>query len=225
MGHKVNPRIFRIGHSVNWNSRWFSAKNYVAFLKQDVSIRKLLMGKLNDAGIDKIEIERNADSLNVIVHSSRPGVVIGKGGTGINELKKKIVDEIVKNKKQKIEINIKEVSKPNLSANIVAQNIAADLEKRIPFRRAVKRAMEQVMKAGAKGVKVVCSGRLGGVDIARTETLSDGKMPLHTLRSDIDYSRLAARTSTGAIGVKVWICRGEYFAEKDKTDKQAAVNK
>ncbi|OIO16556.1 30S ribosomal protein S3 [Candidatus Kuenenbacteria bacterium CG11_big_fil_rev_8_21_14_0_20_37_9] len=212
MGQKINPKLFRMGQSVSWSGKWFAErKKYVEYLKQDTAINKLLAGKFKEAGVDKIEIERNTDTLNIIINSSRPGVVIGKGGAGIEELKKMISKKIVKDEKKKIEINIREVSKPNLSANIVAQNVATELERRVPYRRVMKRNMELVMKAGAKGVKVICSGRLGGVDIARRETLSQGKIPLHTMRADIDYSRLAARTTYGAIGVKVWIYKGEVF--------------
>ena len=212
MGQKINPKLFRMGQSVSWSGKWFAErKKYVEYLKQDTAINKLLAGKFKEAGVDKIEIERNTDTLNIIINSSRPGVVIGKGGAGIEELKKMISKKIVKDEKKKIEINIREVSKPNLSANIVAQNVATELARRVPYRRVMKRNMELVMKAGAKGVKVICSGRLGGVDIARRETLSQGKIPLHTMRADIDYSRLAARTTYGAIGVKVWIYKGEVF--------------
>jgi len=212
MGQKINPKLFRMGQSVSWSGKWFAErKKYVEYLKQDTAINKLLAGKFKEAGVDKIEIERNTDTLNIIINSSRPGVVIGKGGAGIEELKKMISKKIVKDEKKKIEINIREVSKPNLSANIVAQNVATELERRVPYRRVMKRNMELVMKAGAKGVKVICSGRLGGVDIARRETLSQGKIPLNTMRADIDYSRLAARTTYGAIGVKVWIYKGEVF--------------
>ena len=217
MGQKVNPRVFRIGQATSWSGKWFATgKKYIEYLEQDEKIRKMLKVKLREAGLDKIEIERTADTLNVIVYSSRPGVVIGKGGAGIDELKKEIAGKIVKDKTKKVEVNIKEVSKPNLSANIVAVNVAIELERRVPYRRAMKRNIEQVMKAGAKGVKVVCAGRLGGVDIARTETLYEGKIPLHTLRADIDYSRTVARTTYGAIGVKVWIYKGEVFDKQEE---------
>ena len=217
MGQKVNPKIFRIGQTRSWNSVWFAnVKNYAGYLKQDILIRKFLSVRLKEGGLDKIEIERAADSIHIAVHTSRPGVVIGKGGAGIDELRNIISRDYIKNKKTKVQIDIKEVAKPNLSANIVAQNVAAELEKRVPYRRAMKRNIEQVIKAGAEGVKVICSGRLGGVDIARRETLTEGKIPLHTIRADVDYSRLAARTTYGAIGVKVWIYRGEVFKKKEE---------
>jgi len=218
MGHKINPKLMRLGTTISWNSNWFAKKqDYIEYLKQDTRIRSFLKRKLRDSGLDKIEIERTTDKIDVIIYSSRPGVVIGKGGSGIDELKKYIEKNIVKDKTKKVQVNIKEVTKPNLSANIVAQNIALELEKRVPYRRAVKRNLELVMRAGAKGAKVICAGRLGGVDIARSETISEGKIPLHTLRADIDYSRLVASTTYGAVGVKVWIYKGEVF---DMSTKQ-----
>jgi small subunit ribosomal protein S3 len=214
MGHKVNPKAFRIGTSVNWNSRWFAnGKKYSSRLRDDVVIRKFIETKLKEASLDKVEIDRGADSLEINIYTGRPGVIIGKGGAGIDDLKSHIIKDIVKNKKIKIQINIKEVVKPGLSARIIAQSAAIDIEKRMPFRRVMKKYIEQVMKAGGKGVKIVVSGRLGGADIARREVLAQGKIPLHTIRADIDYARLAARTTYGAIGVKVWICKGEFFSK------------
>jgi len=212
MGHKVNPKVFRIGLSENWNSRWFgSGQTYVKYLEQDTKIRKYLTKKLRDAGLEKVEIERSPDNINVSVYSSKPGIVIGRGGAGIEELKKYIQKNVIKSKKIKLNINIKEVNKPQLSAQIVANNIALELEKRIPYRRSMKRNMESVMNAGAQGVKVICSGRLGGVEIARQETLSQGKIPLHTLRADIGYGMSTSWTTYGSVGVKVWIYKGEVF--------------
>ena len=246
MGHKVNPKIFRIGLSESWNSRWFArGKDYAQYLKQDTEIRKYLTNKLKDAGVERIEIERSPDNINIIINSSRPGIIIGRGGAGIEEIKKYIEKKIISarggflpetdasldyasdegvssrqtsnwNKKIKLQINIKEVSKPQLSAQLVAQNIAQELEKRIPYRRAMKRNIESVMKAGAQGVKVICSGRLDGVEIARQETLSQGKIPLHTLRADIDYGIATACTTYGTVGVKVWIYKGEVFHDTAK---------
>ena len=217
MGHKVNPKVFRIGLSEDWDSRWFArGASYNKYLEQDTAIRKYLTGKLKDAGLEKITIERSPDKIDVNVHSSKPGIIIGRGGAGIEELKKYLEKKIIKDKTLKLNINIKEVSKPQLSSPIVAQNIANELEKRIPYRRAMKRNIESVMKAGAQGVKVVCSGRLGGVEIARQETLVEGKIPLHTIRADIDYGVATAFTTYGSVGVKVWIYKGEVF--KKKTD-------
>lgn len=215
MGHKVNPKIFRIKTINSWSSKWFSdGPSFILRLQQDVAIRKYLEKKLREASLDKIEIDRSAESLDVTIHTARPGVVIGKGGAGVDEIKEYINKNIIKNKKIKTQVKIKEVSKPNLSARIIAQTVALDLERRIPYRRVMKKYIEQVMKAGAKGVKIICAGRLGGVDIARSEKLSKGKIPLHTMRADIDYSRLAATTTYGQIGVKVWIYKGEVFGDK-----------
>jgi len=214
MGHKVNPKIFRIGISKTWNSKWFSDTNYIAHLKQDISIRKYVEKKLKEASLDNVIIDRSVGKIEINIYSARPGMIIGKGGAGIESMKKYILQKILKTKKTKVDINIKEVNKPNLSARIIAQNIAIDLEKRMPYRRVMKKYIDQVIKAGGQGVKIVCGGRLGGVEIARSESLSEGKIPLHTIRADIDYSRLVANTTYGVIGVKVWIYKGEYFAKK-----------
>lgn len=230
MGHKVSPKIFRLGLSEDWNSRWFArGKKYSHYLKEDTLIREYLTKKLKDSGLEKVVIERSPDNINVIVYSSKPGVIIGRGGTAIEEIKKHLEkkfikkDLLVKDKTDspqpnfkskgqvKLQINIKEVSRPQLSAPIVAQNIASELEKRIPYRRAMKRNMEATLKAGAEGMKVICSGRLDGVEIARRETMATGKIPLHTLRADIDYGVATAFTTYGAVGVKVWIYKGEVF--------------
>ncbi len=219
MGHKVNPKIFRIGVSKTWNSRWFSLKNYVDRIQQDIAIRKYIETKFREASLDAVVIDRSNEKIEINIYTARPGMIIGRGGSGIDEVKKHIYERILKNKKIKLDVNIKEVNKPSLSARIVAQNIALDLEKRMPYRRVMKKYIDQVMKAGAQGIKIICSGRLGGVEIARSETLSQGKIPLHTLRADIDYARLGARTIYGVVGVKVWIYKGEFF-EKDKKNNQ-----
>ncbi len=216
MGHKVNPKIFRIGISRTWNSKWFSRRHYIKHLRQDVVIRKYIETKLKEASLDQVIIDRSNEKIEINIYSARPGIIIGKGGSGIETLKKYIQTNILKNKKIKLDINIKEVAQPNLSAHIVAQNVALDLEKRMPYRRIMKKHIDQVLKAGAKGVKIICAGRLGGVEIARTEMLAEGKIPLHTIRADIDYSRLVAHTTYGVIGVKVWIYKGEYFAKSKK---------
>ncbi len=223
MGHKVNPKIFRIGISKTWNSKWFSLKDYVDRLQQDIAIRKYIETKFKEASLDSVVIDRDSDKVEVNIYTARPGMIIGRGGAGIDELKKHIQEKILKSKKIKLEINIKEVTKPNLSARIVAQNIAIDLEKRMPYRRVMKKYIDQVMKSGAQGIKIICSGRLGGVEIARSETLSQGKIPLHTLRADIDYARLGAHTIYGVVGVKVWIYKGEYF-EKEKEQEKNKTN-
>ncbi|MFH0856559.1 MAG: 30S ribosomal protein S3 [bacterium] len=214
MGHKVNPKILRIGVINTWDSKWFSKKNYSEYLKHDIAIRKFLQLKLRNASIDKIEIERSVDNLNIILHSAKPGLIIGRSGAGVEELKNEIQKKVLNKfclQKIKINLNIQEVKNPALSSSIVMQYVIDDIEKRIPFRRTMKQAIAKVEKAGAKGVKIVVSGRLNGAEIARTEKLIFGKIPLHTLRADIDYSRGTARTMYGAIGVKVWIYKGEIF--------------
>lgn len=222
MGHKVNPKSFRLGQSVTWSSRWFSKKNYPEMLREDILIKKFLTVKLKEAVVEKIDIERTPAEITIIISATRPGVIIGRGGAGIEEIKKAVSQKFLKNVKQNVKVNIQEVDNPNLSAPAIIHFIIADLEKRMPFRRVMKQSIERVRKAGALGVKVRISGRLNGAEIARTETLSEGKVPLHTLRANIDYSRDTARTTYGAIGVKVWIYKGEVFK---KTDKQESMNK
>ncbi|PIT90805.1 MAG: 30S ribosomal protein S3 [Candidatus Komeilibacteria bacterium CG10_big_fil_rev_8_21_14_0_10_41_13] len=219
MGHKVNPKSFRLGQTITWSSRWFAKKDYADILREDVLIRKLIVKKLREAVIEKVEIERSAADLTVIITAGRPGVIIGRGGSGIEEIKQAIIKSIFKNQNKNIKINIQEVEDPNLSAGAILHFLIADIEKRMPFRRVMKQAIDRVMKTGAKGVKIIMSGRLNGVDISRTETLSEGKVPLHTLRANIDYSRGVARTTYGAIGIKVWIYKGEVF-EFDNEEKK-----
>lgn len=210
MGQKVNPIAFRLGYIKTWPSKWFARKDYAEYLEQDVKIRKFINTKLRDAGIDRIEISRDQNQVIVDIIAAKPGLIIGRGGQGIEELKKDLKSKILQ-KKVGLKVNIKEVGNPNLSAAVVLQMIAVDIEKRMPFRRVAKQAVERVMKAGAQGVKVTLAGRLNGVEIARTETFADGKIPLHTLRADIDYSRSHASTTYGKIGIKVWIYKGEIF--------------
>ena len=210
MGHKVHPKIFRIGELYGWSSKWFSKKDYAKLLEQDLRIKKFLKTHLKDAAVAEVEIERSAGSITIIIHSAKPGVIIGRGGQGIEELKKKIKRQFLE-PKTTVNVNIKELSNPNTSSELLVQSIATDLEKRMPFRRIMKQAIARVEKTDAKGVKVVVAGRLNGADIARTETLSSGSLPLHTLRADIDYARGTARTIYGAIGIKVWIYKGEVF--------------
>jgi len=220
MGQKVNPKVFRIGITTTWNSRWYADKDYASQLQEDVKIRKFLETELRNASLDNVVIERTATNLNINISSGKPGVIIGRGGEGVENLKKKIKSKFFGSKKISINLNIKEVQKPALSSRIVMQDIIADLEKRVPFRRAVKSSINRVDRAGAKGVKVIVSGRLNGVEIARTETFASGSIPLHTLRADIDYCRAAARTIYGAIGVKVWIYKGDIIpGEKNNKTK------
>lgn len=217
MGHKVNPKIFRMGIINSWDSKWFSKNEYADLLEEDIKIKKFLRGELKDAAVDKVEIERSRGKIKIIIHSAKPGVIIGRSGAGIDDIKKKLVKRILSkrtgNTNISLDLNIQEVKFPSLSANIVLQSVIDDIEKRVPFRRAMKQAISKVEKAGAKGVKVMVSGRLNGVEIARTEKLISGKLPLHTLRANIDYSRGTARTLYGAIGVKIWIYKGEFFSK------------
>lgn len=212
MGQKVHPKIFRTGQSqiYTWNSKWFAKKDYVARLRQDVDIRNFLKKTLKEAAVAKIEIERTANAVTIIIHSAKPGLIIGHAGTGIEDLRKKIKEKFL-DKKTTLNLNVQEVQNPSTSAEVVLQSMIADIEKRIPFRRVLKQAIGRVERAGAKGVKVVASGRLDGAEIAREETLSWGSIPLHTLRADIDYAGGAAFTIYGAVGLKVWIYKGEVF--------------
>ncbi len=220
MGKKINPRIFRIKQTRGWDSRWFSGKNYAKFLRQDLLVKEYLKKKLLNAFVSRINIERTAKEINVIIYSARPGIIIGRSGAGIEDIKKEIRQKFLPDRTAKLNINIKEVANPNLDANIVAQSIKFDIEKRIPFRRAMKQALGKVERAGAKGVKIRVAGRLNGAEIARTEKVISGKVPLHTLRADIDYALVEANTIYGVIGIKVWIYLGEIFEKKEVTTKE-----
>lgn len=213
MGHKVNPKVFRLGITRTWASKWFGqGSDYAKNLEQDIKLRKFLVKELREAGVDRIEIERNRNKITVGIFTAKPGLIIGRGGQGAEELKKKIHARFLKNfRPGDISLNITEVDRPNLSSLIVAQGMALEIEKRMPFRRVMKQAINRVERSGALGVKVMIGGRLNGAEIARTETLVSGKVPLHTLRADIDYARFTANTTYGAIGIKVWINRGEVF--------------
>lgn len=218
MGHKVNPKIFRIGTTTSWNSKWYAnRKAYGNLLREDLEIREFLLKELKEASVEKIEIERSANNLTIVVHSAKPGLIIGRAGTGAEVIKDKVRKKFFpRDKKKAINLNIIEVQRPALSAAIVIQGMIADIEKRMPFRRVLKQAIERAEKAGAQGVKVWISGRLNGAEIARSESLMSGKVPLHTVRADIDYASAPARTMYGAIGIKVWIYRGEIFSAKGK---------
>lgn len=226
MGHKVHPKGMRIGKIYTWSSKWFSdGKKYSKLIRQDILLKEFLQKELRDAMVENIEIERSPTVLTITIYSAKPGMVIGRGGAGIEELKNKINNKIIKKRsiadigKVTLNINIKEVSAPHLSAPVIGQMIIADLEKRIPYRRALKQALGKIERAGAGGGKVMVSGRLNGAEIARSEFLSFGKIPLHTLRADIDYFYGIARTIYGALGVKVWIYKGEIFDTKENKDK------
>ena len=215
MGQKTNPIGFRLGIIKSWESRWFSEKDYSKLLQEDINIRKFLMKKLSTAGISKVVIERPAKLAKITIHTSRPGVIIGKKGSDIEKLKK----EIGNITEGDVSINIVEIKKPELDSQLVADNIAQQLERRVAFRRAMKRAVQSAMRLGALGIRVNCSGRLGGAEIARTEWYREGRVPLHTLRADIDYGVSRANTTYGICGVKVWIFKGEKF-DKDINDVQ-----
>ncbi len=221
MGQKVNPYGIRLGINKTWSSRWFSKNEYTKLLHQDLRIKKYVESKLKNASISKINIERAAKKLRLSIYSSRPGIIIGKKGADIETLK----NDLSKMSNLEVFLDIKEVRKPEVEAKLVAENIASQLEKRISFRRAMKKAVQSAMRLGAKGVKVVCSGRLGGAEIARTEKYHEGSVPLHTLRGDIDYSTAEAETTYGICGIKVWINKGEilykdpYASEKKQIDQ------
>ena len=221
MGQKVNPTGIRLGINKTWSSRWFSKSKYAVLLHEDLKIKKYVGDKLKSASISKIIIERAAKKLRLSIYSSRPGIIIGKKGADIETLK----NTLTKMSKLDVFLDIKEVRKPEVEAQLVADNIATQLEKRISFRRAMKKAVQSSMRLGAKGVKIVCSGRLGGAEIARTEKYHEGSVPLHTLRSDIDYATSEAETTYGICGIKVWINRGEilvkdpYASEKNQIEQ------
>ena len=219
MGQKVNPHGLRVGVIKDWESRWFADdENFSDNLVEDYKIREFLKKKLYHAGISKIEIERTNDRVKVLVYTAKPGVVIGKGGAEIEKLK----GELAKYSTKKVLVDIKEVKRPDNDAQLVAENIAQQLENRISFRRAMKSCMGRAMKAGAKGIKTSCSGRLGGADMARTEFYSEGNIPLQTLRADIDYGFAEANTTYGKIGVKTWIYHGEVLPTKGKKTAKAS---
>jgi small subunit ribosomal protein S3 len=224
MGQKIHPKNFRLGVIEDWQSKWFAPGNsYRTYLQQDIKIRRFLLKKLAEARVEMIGIERGGkgDEVSINIHTAKPGMVIGRGGEGIEELKKEVEKSVVGNG-TKVKINIHEIRQSNLSAGVVAQNITSDLTRRMPYRRAVKQALENVKKAGAKGVKVRVKGRLNGAEIARTETLSWGSIPLHTLRANIDYALSEAQTTYGVIGVMVWIYKGEVLDDQDKEEKSGS---
>ena len=210
MGQKVNPHGLRVGVIKDWDSRWYAEDSFADYLVEDYSIRKFLKKKLYNAGVSRIEIERASDRVKVIIYTAKPGVVIGKGGSEIEKVKA----ELAQYTDKKLIVDIKEIKRPYRDAQLVAENIALQLENRVSFRRAMKSTMSRTMKAGAKGIKTAVAGRVGGADMARTEFYSDGTIPLQTLRADIDYGFAEADTTYGKIGVKVWIYKGEILPTK-----------
>ena len=218
MGQKVNPHGLRVGIIKDWDSKWYAEGDFADCLVEDYNIRKFLKKRLYSAGVSRIEIERASDKVKIIIYTAKPGLVIGKGGAEIEKVK----GELAKYTDKKLIVDIKEIKRPDREAQLVAENIALQLENRVSFRRAMKSSMGRTMKAGAKGIKASCSGRLGGADMARTEFYSEGTIPLQTLRADIDYGFAEADTTYGKIGVKVWIYKGEVIptkASKEGSDK------
>jgi len=212
MGQKVNPQGIRLGITSDWKSRWFSKKDLPRQLKEDIEIRELLFKKLKTASIGSVELERSAGAVKVIIKTARPGIIIGRGGTGVEDIKKLIKDTFFKQKKTVLKVEIEEIKNIEENAMVIAQNVAEQLEKRLPFRRVLKTTIERMMEGNKiKGIKVEISGRLGGADMSRREWLVKGNLPLHTLRADIDFAKTVARTTFGVIGVKIWINRGEKF--------------
>ncbi|SDN91753.1 30S ribosomal protein S3 [Alkalicoccus daliensis] len=210
MGQKINPNGLRVGVIRDWESKWYADKDYATLLHEDIKIRNYLEQRLSEASISTIEIERAANRVNVTIYTAKPGMVIGKGGSEVEVLRKSLNNLTGK----RVHININEIKKPDMDATLVAQNIARQLEARISFRRAMKQSMQRTMRSGAKGIKTQVSGRLGGADIARSEHYSEGTVPLHTLRADIDYGTAEADTTYGKLGVKTWIYKGEVLPTK-----------
>ena len=215
MGQKVHPIGMRVGVIRDWDAKWYAEKEYAEYLHEDLRIRKFIASKLADAAVSTVEIERAANRVNVSIHTAKPGMVIGKGGAEVENLSK----ELNKLTGKRVHINIVEIKKPDLDAKLVGEGIARQLENRVAFRRAQKQAIQRTMRSGAKGIKTQVSGRLNGADIARSEGYSEGTVPLHTLRADIDYAWEEADTTYGKLGVKVWIYRGEVLPTKKNTEK------
>ncbi len=222
MGQKVHPHGLRVGIIKDWDSRWYAnSKDFGDSIVEDFKIRKFLKNKLFAAGISRIEIEKKANKVNVFIHTAKPGIIIGKGGAEIEKLKAEVSKLVGKD----VNVNIVEIKNPDLDAQLAAENIAAQLERRISFRKAMKQVMGRAMKSGAKGIKTNCSGRLGGAEIARTEHYAEGTIPLQTIRADIDYGFAEANTTYGKIGVKVWIYKGEVLPESKKAPVEGGGNK
>jgi small subunit ribosomal protein S3 len=217
MGQKTHPKIFRIGVIESWDSKWYAHHGYANLLHEDFKVKKFLKSRLYHAGISRIEIERAANKAKINIHTARPGIVIGKKGAEIEKLK----EEISRLTNRECYLNIIEVRRPDLDAQLVAENAALQLERRVAFRRAMKESVSRAMRMGAQGIKIQCAGRLGGTEIARTEWYREGRVPLHTLRADISYGFAESRTTYGVIGVKVWIFRGEVLTEEEEQQKAA----
>ncbi|MET0514336.1 MAG: 30S ribosomal protein S3 [Nitrospiraceae bacterium] len=215
MGQKTHPIGYRIGYNYTWSSRWYADKDYAKLLHQDIKIRKMVKQKLYHAGVAKVEIERSGDQTRVIIHTARPGIIIGRKGAEVDKLKASLEKEY----SGQVYITVKEIKKPELDAQLVSENVATQLEKRVAFRRAMKRSVQSALRLGAQGIKIMVAGRLGGAEIARTEWYREGRVPLHTLRAEVDYGFAEAHTTMGQIGVKTWIYKGELLpAQQLKPD-------
>jgi len=221
MGQKVNPIGLRLGINKSWDSRWYSKKDYAKNLHEDIKIREYLDGRLKGGEVSKVEIIRYPEKLNIIIHTARPGIVIGRKGAEVENISKELQKYTDKN----IQIKIKEIKNPELDAKLIAENIARQLVGRVAFRRAMKRAISYAMQGGARGIKVRCAGRLGGAEMARSEHYKEGMIPLHTFRADIDYGLAEAKTTFGAIGVKVWVYKGEIFRKDQRQDAGVLIKK
>ncbi len=219
MGQKVHPKGFRIGVIRDWDSNWYADRDYTDLLHEDYKVRNTIKDRFYAAGVAKVEIQRTGNRMRVTIHTAKPGIIIGRGGTEVEQLKNDLTKMTGKN----VNINIQEIKKPEIDAQIVAENVAQQLEKRVSFRRAMKQTVSRTMRAGGEGIRIAISGRLGGAEIARTEWYSEGKVPLHTLRADIDYGFAEANTTYGKLGVKVWINRGEILPEAKKRPNQNVV--
>jgi len=212
VGQKTHPYGFRLGYNKTWHSRWYAEADYADTLVEDVKLRQQLKNRLAHAGVSEIDIERSGDRMRITIYTSRPGIIIGRKGAEVDKLR----DDLVKQLGREVHINIQEVQRPELDAQLVAESIAGQLMRRVSFRRAMRKAMESAFRFGAKGVKIMVSGRLGGHEIARTEWYQEGRLPLHTLKADIDYGLAESKTSWGLIGVKVWVYRGDLIREKSR---------
>ena len=210
MGHKVHPVGYRLGIIYSWQSKWFADKNYTELLHEDLSVRRRILQKLSDAAVSRVELERNANQVIVTIHTAKPGIVIGRGGQKVDELR----TELEKMTNRRVRVNIVEIRQPELDAYLVARSVADQLERRVAFRRAMKQAVSRTMQRGARGVKITVGGRLGGSEMSRRETEKDGRVPLHTLRADVDFGQAEAATTFGRIGVKAWIYRGDIIPER-----------
>jgi len=217
LGQKTNPVGLRLGIVKTWDSRWFAKKGYAELLREDIFIRKYITSRLQRAGISKVIIDRAPKKITVTIHTARPGIVIGRKGTEVDQLR----DELQHITKKEIHVNIQEVEKPEVDAQLVAEHVASQIEQRVSHRRAMKKAIASAMRAGAQGIKIMCKGRLSGAEMARVEQYMEGRVPLHTLRADVDYARGTARTTYGTTGVKVWVFHGEIFGEPEETRKES----